>query len=96
MPPAAHVHDAQTLQRRKNLSRTAAAEDDTNNRVNIDAADVVWTTATAGTDVYGAYWAKEVGTDSQDLLMGVIIFAAVTATGGGDLTLTITDLVRAS
>jgi hypothetical protein len=81
---------------RKTLSRTNAVEDDTNNRVNLDAADVVWSSATAGTSIYGAFVAHEVGTDSQDELLSVIIFSGVTATNGGDVTLAIADLYRAS
>jgi hypothetical protein len=83
---------------RKNLTRTNAAEDDTNNRVNLDAADVTWTAATAGTSIYGAFW-YDATTDTTDvtrLLMGVITFASVVPTNGSDLTLTIADLVRAS
>lgn len=83
---------------RMNLSRTNAAEDDTNNRVNLDAADVTWSAATAGTSLYGAFW-YDASTDTNDttrLLMGVILFAEVVPTNGSDITLTITDLVRAS
>jgi hypothetical protein len=83
---------------RKNLSRTNAAEDDTNNRVNLDAADVTWTAATAGTNVYGAFY-YDATTDTNDttrLLMGVILFGSVVPTNGSDLTLTIADLIRAS
>lgn len=83
---------------RKNLSRSNASEDDTNNRVNMDAADVTWTAATAGTNIYGAFW-YDATTDTNDttrLLMGVILFGSVVPTNGSDLTLTITDLVRAS
>jgi hypothetical protein len=83
---------------RKNLTRTNAAEDDTNNRVNLDAADVTWTAATAGTSIYGAFW-YDATTDTTDvtrLLMGVITFGSVVPTNGSDLTLTIADLVRAS
>lgn len=83
---------------RKNLSRTNAAEDDTNNRVNLDAADVTWTAATAGTNVYGAFY-YDATTDTNDttrILMGVILFGSVVPTNGSDLTLTIADLIRAS
>jgi len=83
---------------RKNLARTNAAEDDTNNRANLDAADVTWTAATAGTNVYGAFW-YDATTDTNDttrLLMGLILFSSVVPTNGSDLTLTITDLIRAS
>jgi hypothetical protein len=83
---------------RKDLSRTNAAEDDTNDRVNMDTANVTWTAATGGETIYGAFWI-DATTDTNDttrLLMGVIIFASAVPTNGSDLTMTITDLVRAS
>jgi len=84
---------------RVNLSRTNAAEDDTNNRVNLDASNVVYTAATPGggeTHVCAAFW-YDGTTDTNDttrLLMGVITFATAVALNGSDLTLTINDLVR--
>jgi len=83
---------------RKDLSRTAAVEDDTNNRVNLDAANVTWTAATAGETVYASPW-WDATTDTNDTtrqLCGLPIFAAPVPTNGSDLTLTINDLVRAS
>jgi hypothetical protein len=95
--PAGGWYTGQHTSGRANLSRTNAAEDDTNNRVNMVAADVVWTAATAGTSIYGAFWYD--GTtntdDSTRLLMGVITFTAVPL-NGSDFTLDISDLVRAS
>lgn len=83
---------------RKDLTRTNATEDDTNNRVNLDAANVTWVAATAGENIYGAFWYD--GTvdtsDTTRLLAGVLLFASVVPTNGSDLTLTITDLVRAT
>jgi hypothetical protein len=85
---------------RVNLSRTNAAEDDTNNRVGLDTANVTYTAATAGggeTHVCAAFW-YDATTDTNDgtrLLMGVITFTPV-ALNGSDLQLTITDLVRAA
>jgi hypothetical protein len=83
---------------RVNLTRTNAAEDDTNNRVGLDASNVTYTAATAGDDIYGAFW-YDGTTDTNDttrLLCGLILFSSVVPTNGSDLTLTITDLVRAS
>lgn len=83
---------------RLNLTRTAAAEDDTNNRVNLDAADLTWTAAAAGDDLYGAFW-YDATTDTSDatrLLCGVITFASVVPTNGSDITVAITDLIRAT
>ena len=82
---------------RVNLTRTAASEDDTNNRVNMDASNVVYTSATAGDNIYGAFW-YDGTTDTNDttrLLCGLILFSSVVPTNGSDLTLTINDLVRA-
>jgi hypothetical protein len=82
---------------RKDLSRTNAAQDDTNNRVNIDAANVTWTAAASGQTIYGAFW-YDASTDTNDTtrqLCGVITFTPVPL-NGSDFTLTITDLVRAA
>lgn len=82
---------------RKDLSRTNAAEDDTNNRVNLDCANVTWTAAAAGESIYGAFW-WDATTDTNDTtreLCGVITFTAVPL-NGSDFTLTINDLVRAA
>lgn len=82
---------------RINLSRTNAAEDDTNNRVNLDAANVTYTAATLGDTIYGSFW-YDGTTDTNDttrLLCGLILFAAPVPTNGSDFTLTIADLVRA-
>lgn len=80
------------------LTRTNAAEDDTNDRVNLDAANPVWTAAATGDSIYGAFWYDRT-TDTNDTtrqLMGVILFATPIPTNGSDITLTINDLVRAS
>lgn len=95
--PVAAWYTGQGASGRLNLSRTAAAEDDANNRVNLDTADVTYTAATTGTDIYGAFW-YDGTTDTNDstrLLCGVILFASVVPTNGSDLTLSIADLVRA-
>jgi hypothetical protein len=82
---------------RKDLTRTNATQDDTNNRVNMDASNVTWTAATAGETIYGAFW-YDATTDTNDTtrqLCGVITFTPVPL-NGSDFTLTITDFVRAS
>jgi hypothetical protein len=83
---------------RLNLSRTNAAENDTDNRVDMDAANLTWTAATAGDDIYGAFWydATVDTNDTTRLLCGVILFASSVPTNGSDLQLTISDLVRAT
>lgn len=96
--PASGWYTGQGTAGRLNLTRTNAAEDDTNNRVNLDAADLTWTAATAGDDLYGAFW-YDATTDTNDttrLLCGVITFASVVPTNGSNITVAITDLIRAS
>jgi hypothetical protein len=96
--PASAWYTGQGASGRMNLTRVAAAEDDTNNRVGLDASDVTYTAATAGDNIYGAFW-YDGTTDTNDttrLLCGVILFSSVVPTNGSDLTLTISDLVRAS
>lgn len=86
---------------RVNLSRTNAAEDDTNDRVNLDTANVTYTAATPGggeTHVAGGFW-YDATTDTNDttrLLCGVFWFTTALALNGSDITLTINDLVRAA
>jgi hypothetical protein len=85
---------------RKNLSRSNAAEDDTNNRVNLDAADVVWTAAggAANNTILGAFY-YDATTDTNDttrLLIGIDWFATGISTNGGDFTYAIADLIRAA
>lgn len=82
---------------RKDLSRTAGAEDDTNNRVNMDTANVTWTSAAGPESIYGAF-VYDGTTDTNDttrLFMSLILFTPV-ALNGSDLTLTVTDLYRAT
>lgn len=85
---------------RKNLSRTNAAEDDTNDRVGLDAADIVWTAAGGATNntILGAafYDATTDTNDTTRLLISVDWFAAGLPTNGGDVTYAIADLYRAS
>jgi len=83
---------------RKNLSRSAAAEDDGNDRVNMDAADVVWTAAGGASNntLYGAFFFKTGASDADRQLISVDWFASPITTNGGDLTYAIADLIRAS
>lgn len=85
---------------RKNLARTNAAEDDANDRVNLDAADVVWTAAGGATNntILGAahYDASTDTNDTTRLLISVDWFAAGLTTNGGDFTYAIADLYRLS
>lgn len=82
------------------LSRTNASEDDTNDRVNMDASDFVFTSAGGATNntVLGTF-IYDATTDTNDttrLLMSVDWFASSITTNGGNLTYAIADLYRAS
>jgi hypothetical protein len=86
---------------RQNLSRTNAAEDDTNNRVNLDAADVTFTAAAVNggeTHACGVF-VYDATTDTNDTtrqLLDVITLTTPVAFNGSNLTLAIADLLRAS
>lgn len=83
---------------RKSLTRTNASEDDTNDRVNMDASDVTWTAAPTGETMVG-FFTYDATTDTNDttrLLLSVGWFASGVPLNGSDFTLTIADLIRAS
>ena len=84
----------------KALVRTNATEDDTNDRVNLDAGDLVWTAAggaTNNTIVGAAFYDASVDTnDTTRILLSVDWFASGVPTNGGDFTYAIADLYRAS
>lgn len=85
---------------RANLTRSPSAEDDTNNRVNLDAANVTFANAAVNggeTATYGGFW-YDATTDTNDttrLLCGLFTFTSAVAFNGSDITCTIADLVRA-
>lgn len=82
---------------RKDLSRTALEEDDTNNRVDMAIAAVVWTAATAGESIYGAF-TYDATTDTNDgtrLVLTVHTFTAVPL-NGSDFQINAGDLIRAA
>lgn len=85
---------------RFSLVRTNAAEDDTNDRVNLDAGD--WVIGTAGgltnNTLYGVFFydATTDTSDSTRQLISIDWFASPITTNGGSLTYAITDLYRAS
>lgn len=84
----------------KALIRSAASEDDTNDRVNLDAGDVVWTAAGGASNntIVGAYF-YDATTDTNDttrILLSVDWFASGVTTNGGDFTYAIADIYRAS
>jgi hypothetical protein len=86
------------LATRQSLSRTNATEDDTNNRANLDAANVTVSSVAAGQTVQGFFW-YDATTDTNDttrILCGVGWFASPVPTNGSDFTLTINDFIRAT
>lgn len=84
---------------RQTLTRSPATEDDTNNRVNADAADVTFANAAVngGETHICAAFIYDATTDTNDTtreFISLITFTPV-ALNGSDLTLQITDLYRA-
>ncbi|MEU6222244.1 hypothetical protein [Streptomyces sp. NPDC047042] len=87
----------QTTMGRKTLASVTATVDDTNDRVNIDCADVTWTAATGNaiSAVVICYDPDTTGGTDADLIP--LTKHDVTMTpDGSDFTLTITDFARAS
>lgn len=80
---------------RKTLTRSDPSEDDTNDRVNLDAADVVYTGANFGT-AFGAAFFIDTGNDATSTVLSVDLFASPLVTNGGDVTYAIADLYRAA
>lgn len=85
---------------RKNLQRTTAYEDDTNDYIALDATSVVWTYAgtLVGNTLYGAFF-YDAAVDTDDttrLLISIDWFYAPVTTTGADLTYSIADLYRIS
>ncbi|MEU2797713.1 hypothetical protein [Streptomyces sp. NPDC007117] len=87
----------QTTMGRKTLASVTATVDDTNDRVNLDCADVTWTAAT-GTDIGAVvicYDPDTTGGTDADLIP--LTKHDVTMTpDGSDFTLTISDFARVS
>jgi hypothetical protein len=81
---------------RQALTRSAASEDDTNNRVNMDASDLTFTALVTGQSIWGGFIFKTGASDAARALMSVFTLAAVVPTNGSNFTLTIADVVRAS
>lgn len=84
---------------RQTLTRSAATEDDTNDRVNMDASDVVIANSGGALNntLYGAFFYDETGgTDATRELLSVDWFASTLTTNGGSLTYAIADLYRLS
>lgn len=83
---------------RQNLASFAATEDDTNDRVNIDWADVAFGALATGQTVIGAF-IYDPTTDTNDTtreLISVDWFTAGVPTNGGTFTYAIADAYRLS
>jgi hypothetical protein len=95
--PVAAWYTGQGTAGRLNMVRSNFTEDDTDNRAEADAGDLVWTSALTGNNIYGGFW-YDATTDTNDttrILGGVFLLPAVIPTNGSNLTLTIADFVRA-
>jgi hypothetical protein len=95
--PGAAWYTGQGTAGRLNMARTNWSEDDTDNRAEADAGDLVWNAALAGNNIYGGFW-YDATTDTNDttrILGGVFLLPAVVPTNGSNLTLTIADFIRA-
>lgn len=83
----------------QNLASVAAVVDDTNNRANIDAANLTFSAvAASGTkQVYGMAIARGDGDGGSDnIFWSLAIFSATVTPNGSDITVTISDFARAS
>jgi hypothetical protein len=87
----------QTTMGRKTLASVTATVDDTNDRVNIDCADVTWTAATGNaiSAVVICYDPDTTGGTDADLIPLTKHDVSMTP-DGSDFTLTIADFARAS
>lgn len=84
---------------RQTISRTAATEDDTNDRVNMDASDVTFTAVVTGQNAGAAFHYIETAsspTDANREVLSVDIFTTPIPTNGSNLSYPIADLYRAS
>jgi hypothetical protein len=82
---------------RQDLVRSVATEDDTNDRVNMDAGNLTWSQATvqgANTHVVGAFCYHTGASDAARALYSVITFTSPIALNGSDVLVAIADLFR--
>jgi len=75
------------------LTSVAATEDDTNDRANIDCADVAFAAISAGETIVGCFIFQHTGSDSTASLIGVYDLAS-TPTNGGTVTVNVSDFLR--
>lgn len=85
---------------RQQLTSVTATEDDTNDRVNMDAANVTFSAVAAGAEIYGGFISRGTGVDGDDLVSVFILKDSGSGTGitpnGSDITATISDFARLS
>jgi len=81
---------------RQNLTSSTVTEDDTNNRANLDFANATFT-AVPGTNnpCYGAFISRGTGVNG-DTFIALAIFTTAVTPNGSDITVTISDWLRAS
>jgi hypothetical protein len=81
---------------RQTITRTAAVEDDSNNRINMDASDIDWDTIT-NTTACAMFWFDDAGgSDSAREVYGVDIFSTSVVTNGAGWIYGISDFIRAA
>jgi hypothetical protein len=79
------------------LTRSNATEEDASgHQIHLDAADVVRTSVTAGSTIWGGFWVDTTvdTSDTTRLCMGCYAYSTPIPTNGSNFTETITDLVR--
>lgn len=85
---------------RQNLASVTATEDDTNDRVNLDAANATFSAVAAGAEIYGGFISQGTGVDGDHLVSVFILKDSGSGTGitpnGSDITATISDFARLS
>ena len=93
----AGASNEQTTMGRKTLGSVTVTVNDTDNRVDIDAADVTWTAATG--NAIGAVlicYDPDTGTSTDEDLIPLTKHDVSMTPDGSDFTLTISDFARAS
>jgi len=77
---------------RKTLASKTVTEDDANNRVVLDCADITWTALGTGETLAAAVMVKEGGSDDTTTRLFLYLDFTDTPTNGGDVTLQIAAL----
>lgn len=71
---------------RFDLAGITLTEDDTDNRAELTWTNPTWNSVAAGETWRAAVLYREVGTDSQDIVWGIDVFASGLATNGSNIT----------